>query len=970
MAGQIAERRMHIVRWVITGGWLLLIVSLIFDPISASLTDPRNTLSPLRIDPAVCVRVQGVCLEKQPYALGTTIFWAIVVPSSIFILLIFGHELWRRICPLSFLSQIPRALGWQRQLQRVNPQTGKVRYELAKVKPGSWLGRNYVYLQFGLLYLGLCARILFINSNRIALFLWFLATIVAAIVVGYLYGGKSWCNYFCPMSPVQKIYAEPRGLFGSKAHVGDQTITQSMCRIVTEDGKEQSACVACQNPCIDIDAERSYWDSITQPQQRFLYYCYIGLVVGYFGYYYLYAGNWDYYFSGAWAHQENQLDTLLNPGLYVFNHAIPIPKLVAAPLTLAVSTALGYGLGCLLETRYRAYLQRSKQALSQEVVQHRIFTIATFIVFNFFFIFAGRPLILLMPLSLQFLYEGVLVGLSTLWLYQTWQRNPGVYSRESLATRLRRQLSRLQLNVAQFLEGRSLTDLTTDEVYVLAKVLPGFTREKRHDAYKGVLREALEEGYVNTSSSLEVLQQMRTELDISNEEHRLILEELGVEDPALLDPNQQRSRENLVRLTGYRRALERVLALQQRQPIPTEADNPSKKTIQDFLHHEPTAIQRLRQAYSLTPREEAEIWDTLDPQTAILRRAEFLLDRLANLIQRYQGLNQPVIHQWEAVLTLLRSSVKQKKRLLVTGLLEILEHLDHQPHADANQDTPALTIARALGRLSPTVLQDLLEESACNPTHPSSWHRRLSPEVLALLTQPSDQAEACSLEISPATIATHLEALVFEPNPLIQAVSLFMVYQVDAQRGRDRARDLLKLPQKPASLVQDVATTVLLPTTSPDQGLLPFPVLEKLVYLYNSDFFHGVQSETLIQLADRAIIKVCAAQDVITEEGDTCRELLLLIEGSAQIQQQQNQQMMITNLHPGQVLDELEVLTHSQQSGTIVATATPTRLLAIPVDTFDDLLDRDSDLARRVLELESHHLQQLLHQSHLNTQIG
>lgn len=51
---------------------------------------------------------------------------------------------------------------------------------------------------------------------------------------------------------------------------------------------------------------------------------------------------------------------------------------------------------------------------------------------------------------------------------------------------------------------------------MLAKILPGFTEEKRLDAYKGVLREALEEGYVNSSNSLEVLQHMRQELDISD----------------------------------------------------------------------------------------------------------------------------------------------------------------------------------------------------------------------------------------------------------------------------------------------------------------------------------------------------------------------------------------------------------------------------------------------------------------------
>ena len=964
MFSQISEQRMHVIRWILTSGWLLLVFSLFFDPISAWFTDPSNRFSPLRLDPSVCIEVQGVCLEQQPYPLGTTLFWAIVVPSSIFILLIFGHELWRRICPLSFLSQIPRALGWQRQFKRVNPQTGKVRYELAKVKPSSWLGRNYLYLQFGLLYLGLCARILLINSNRLALAVWFLITILAAIAVGYLYGGKSWCNYFCPMAPVQKIYAEPKGLLASKAHIGDQSITQSMCRVVADDRKEQSGCVACQTPCIDIDAERSYWDGVKQPSHRFLYYCYVGLVVGYFCYYYLYAGNWAYYFSGAWTHQEGQLETLFKPGFYLFSTHIPIPQLIAVPLTLALFSAGGYFLGSFLETQYKAYLNRTKQVLSQELLQHRIFTLCTFLVFNFFFIFAGKPLIILLPLSVQFLYEGVLIGLSTLWLYQTWQRNPDLYSRESLASRLRRQLSRLQLNVSQFLEGRSLTDLTTDEVYVLAKVLPGFTKEKRHQAYKGVLREALEEGYVNTSSSLEVLQQVRSELDISNEEHRLILEELGVEDPDLLDPNRQRSRENLVRLSGYRRALERLLSFQSHQVAQTPINVTGKKTIQDLLSKEPESVQRLRQEYSVTLREEEEILDHLDPEAMVLRRADFLLDRLENLIQRYQGLNQPVLHKWESVLTLLRSSVRQKKRLLVTGLLEILEHLDHHPPSGEVNETPAFYIARSLGKLSPSVLQDLLEESARSPEHPTSWQRRLSPEILALLTQPSEAATACSLELSVAAIATHLEVLVFEPNPLIQSISLFMVYQLDAQRGQERARNVLKSQPQPSLLVQEVAATILEPSTTPDLELVPFTTLEKLVYLYNSDFFSGVQGETLIQLADRAVVKVYKTNEVITEEGDTCRELLLLIEGSAQIQHSQpNHQKLTKDLLPGQVLDELEVLAHTQQSSTIVAKATPTRLLAIPVDTFDDLLERDGDLTRRVLEMESSRLQQLIHQS-------
>jgi polyferredoxin len=241
---QIPERRMHLIRWILTIGWLGIIASLFYDPWTAALTQPDHPWSPLRL-PSECIKVQGQCLVEQPYPLGTTLFWGAIVPSSIFILLVFGHEVWRRICPLSFLSQIPRALGWQRQLKRENAKTGKVRYELAKVKADSWLGKNYPYVQFAWLFVGLCGRILFFNADRLILALWLLFTIACAVTVGYLYGGKSWCQYFCPMAPVQRVFSEPAGFLSSQAHTSEEKITQSMCRTVLPDGEEQSACVAC-----------------------------------------------------------------------------------------------------------------------------------------------------------------------------------------------------------------------------------------------------------------------------------------------------------------------------------------------------------------------------------------------------------------------------------------------------------------------------------------------------------------------------------------------------------------------------------------------------------------------------------------------------------------------------------------------------------------------------------------------------
>jgi len=970
MLTQVPERMMHRVRWVLTIAWLLIIASLVYDPWTLLLTIPDHPWSPLRINPNICIKVQETCFSEQPYPLGTTIFWGAIVPAAIFILLIFGHELWRRICPLSFLSQIPRALGWQRQYRRQNPQTGTVRYELAKVKANSWLGKNYPAVQFSWLFIGLAGRILFFDADRLALALWLLGTIACAITVGYLYGGKTWCNYFCPMAPVQQVYSEPGGLLSSKAHLGDQKITQSMCRTIPTDGdqQEQSACVACQNPCIDIDAERAYWDSLEKPATTWLRYGYIGLVVGYFVYYYLYAGNWDYYFSGAWARQTNQLASLLEPGFYLGGQAVNIPKLVAVPLTLGIFTLGGYGLGRGLEQglqkysdrvalhhRFRAELPGNLNLqsphhpflnLSPEKLRHRIFTILTFSIFNFFFIFGGRPLIQLLPVKFQYLYELGLVSLSTLWLYQTWQRSSSLYARESLASRFRKQLAKLQFDISQFLEGRPLEDLHTNEVYVLAKVLPGFTKEKRHQAYKGVVREALEEGYVNFSSSLGVLKQMRLELGITDDEHQNVLEELGVEDPQLLNPDRQRNLENQVRLSGYRKALERLIMLQKRH---------QGEDFQQIIQENSPAIRALQRRYAITPQEEDWIMTGLDAGASDVRRYEFLLAQLTDLIAGFQLLHQPAIQGYSAAVKLLQDSIYHKQELIARSLLETLAKLP--------VDATTLRLAEAFGQLYSLVLVELLEAGVGSDSFSVAEQYHLQPAVLEKLTAIGEQSASCSLELPDLDILAYLERLVDDRNHIIQAVAVYLIAQTHLQIGQEISLGLQfehhPLVQETGKIILDITPHRL--SDRPHAPLSDFPTLEKIVYIYNSDFFQRINNETLMALATRSEVRVYPAGALITEAGDTCRELLLLIDGDAQVQHRlPNGEMQQEQVHPGQTLDELEVLAHSESQSTIVATREDTRILAIPVDTFDDLLDADHDFARRVLELESRQLQKFM----------
>jgi hypothetical protein len=933
MFSQLSERRMQVVRWILTIAWLAIIASLFYDPWTPQLTAANHPWSPLRLTDS-CISVQGKCLVEQPYPLATTLFWGAIVPGAIFILLVLGHEVWRRICPLSFLSQIPRALGWQRQFKRENASTGKVRYELAKVKAESWLGKNYPYLQFGWLFIGLCGRILFFNADRTILALWLLFTIAAAITVGYLYGGKSWCNYFCPMAPVQRVYSEPGGLLGSKAHTSDRSITQSMCRTILPDKTEQSACVACQKPCIDIDSERSYWESLNKPEVTFLRYSYIGLVVGYFSYYYLYAGSWDYYVSGAWARQPDQLGSLLSPGFYLFGQAINIPKLVAVPLTLGICTAISYRSGKWIENRIKVYSRDRALKLTPDVIRHRIFTLSTFIIFNFFFIFGGRPLVQLMPISVQFIYELSLVLLSTLWVYKTWGSSFDLYSRENLVSRFRKQLEKLQLNVGQLLEGRTLSDLNTHEVYILAKVLPGFSREKRHTAYKGVVREALAEGYVNYSSSLQVLSQLRQELGIADDEHREVLEELGIEDPQLLDPARQRSLENQIRLTGYTKSLERLMLLQKQQSAE------SGSNFDTLIAQNPERITALRRQYAISVPEEIWILSGIAPEAGSLVRAEFLLAQLPTLIYCYRTLHQPILQQHSSILMLLKDSIHHKKELIIRKILEVL--------ASLHNDVSAIELSQRLGLLAPAILGELLESE--------NWQDRIHPDVFDKLTPPLAIGDACSLANSAEEILAALQPLLTDLNPLIQTAYLYIIAQLNLSQSQQIANNY----QSDSPLLKETIDIVR-SLTDPCPPLSTFPLLEKVVYLFNSDFFYRIYSDTLIALAERAEVRTFNTNEIITEAGDTCRELLLLISGSADISfHLPNQEIRIEQLQLGQTLDELEVLARSDSKNTIVASSDLTRILAVPVSAFDDLLDRDRDFSRRVLELESQQLQRFM----------
>ncbi|MGD1701181.1 hypothetical protein [Dapis sp. BLCC M229] len=166
---------------------------------------------------------------------------------------------------------------------------------------------------------------------------------------------------------------------------------------------------------------------------------------------------------------------------------VDIPKILAVPITLGLFTFGAIGIGSALEDIYKAHQHRHHQQTDPLIIRHRMFTLCTFFIFNFFFVFSGQSFIQLLPSPLPGLFKVLITVSSSLWLYRTWQRTPSRYQRESLASRLRKQLKKLNLDSAKFLEGRTIDDLSADEVYLLALVLPDLSQGKRLQTYKAML---------------------------------------------------------------------------------------------------------------------------------------------------------------------------------------------------------------------------------------------------------------------------------------------------------------------------------------------------------------------------------------------------------------------------------------------------------------------------------------------------
>ncbi|MBE9154349.1 cyclic nucleotide-binding domain-containing protein [Cyanobium sp. LEGE 06113] len=885
------ERQAHLVRWLLLLGWLALIASLL----SPALSDWA-----LRRPPCP----EGLACHGHG---GNQLFWGMVVPSGLLILAAGSHELWRRICPLAFASQLFRALDRQR---RVPGRNGKP--QLAKVEGDSWLGRHHLSLQWSLLIAGLCLRLLAVNSSPLGLGLLLALTVVAAVAVGWAYAGKAWCQYVCPMGAVQQVVTGPRGPLAGAAHLDASRLTQSMCRTVAEDGRERSACVACQSPCLDIDAERSYWAGLEGKRGlRWAWLSYPGLVLAFF----LLARQ-----------QGPETVEMLRSGLWAFDADLParaldlwpraeagwgVPRLLAIPALLSAAGAGSVALFSWLESGLRQGLSADHSPeRARAMARSRTRLLATFLAVNLFFWFADPSLGLAAGKVGQLIRSLVLIA-SAIWLFRGWPRDADTYRRENTSASLRTQLRKRFPDLEAHLDGRTLDELTPGEVFTLAKALPAQLAATNQSLYRDVLADLVRSGRLERATSAVQLEELRLALGLEEADHHAALRELTLEDPQLLQ------------LDARQRA-----SLNLREEAAAEA-------VHDLLQ---VAGQR-------------------DLRPGALDAAQSL--RL-EMIRQDSGLDDGA---WQALLLRFGPRSTFAQRQLSAGLEELRGELARRSAMEAGAAAdgllrPLLPVIdlRIVGRLLP-LLPLLAEFQADDPLlrQFAALQALLSPGVvgevhrrdLTLLPHAEPQPESTpelqpplALEPLPDPLAV-LEDLWSDPDPENAFWALWLL----DQRDPARAARLRRTPR--GGLPSSAHLETLQAGTPPAEA-------ELLHLLVQVPLFAELSPSALFNVAAWGQLRAWQAGAAILRPGEEATWMAILLEGSARVSGDDWQ----ARVAAGETLGEMALLSGRPRSASVTALE-PLRALVFDAAAFEQLLHQSSGFARSLLRQQTRRIELL-----------
>jgi len=640
-------------------------------------------------------------------AFAGRVVWTIVVAALPLFIVLVGYHRWRLICPLAFFAQIPVRLR--------RPGTRRA---------SRWSETHYYFIAFAVFCFSLWLRLIATNGDGHAITIFFVFLSLAALIIGAIYTGKSWCNYICPVSFIEKIYTEPLSLPETE---------NSQCE----------KCSACKKFCPDINEENGYWKEIALRSKRAVYFAFPGLVFAFYFYYYLQAGTWDYYFGGRWTNEPGLIHSAFLPGHDAatagFFFLPAAPRALAAAITLLAFALASYLLFSTFERAIVNWLHRREGASNRNSARHITFSIAAFTAFVIFYSFAGQPsLRKLTFIPAPQLVSIIVVVTATLFLIKRLPRTPQNFAEETLARSIIKRWQWTDIKPPKDLREAFLihTIRSRDSVRESAKVL---------EVYKDSVREALANGFV-TREEVHLLEHLRNQLKIKKSDHEEIMASLADEERALLsDPSKQISAEKRLQLTTYlhalRRYFERVLA----------ADgNPDDKF-----------IMRLRSEYAVSRKEHMAVLDELlggdSGMAARLAEALRTIERAEFTIKALE-LNSSPTHDFLA--DILRRRHARAVDSLMRGLSFSLP------------DENTTTLRMALYSSDQEFRESMIEQ----------LRTILSPKIAERLI--TAYRETVLVESSMPTLTDMLAARLQSVDPYVRAVALFALGERGAANDR------------------------------------------------------------------------------------------------------------------------------------------------------------------------------------------
>lgn len=862
---------------------------------------------------------------------GNRLLWTVAIASLPFFWMAFGYHLWRRICPLAVMGQLGRLFG--------RPGTKKM---------GDWMGKHYVLVQLGVMIVALALRLVATNGSDVWLAGFLGVVVVTAIVVSFVYSGKTWCNFLCPVGLVEKIYTEP-----ARGASPPPELT-SQC----------APCVACKKHCPDIDLEQGYWKEATERPRRIAYFAWPGIVAAFYIYYYLVSGSWSYYFSGAWTYERDLPSHAFDAG---FTFAPAIPRIVAAPLTLVAFGIASFAVFAVIEKLVLASRMKALPANPTEEaktavvarVRHGMLAVCGLVGFNAFYLFAGQPSLQKLPGWIVTGWGLVVVFASTAIFVRRITRREDQYVHEKFAQKI--------LKKWEWGDAPPSDDLK--DIYLLHTERTK-QREARLRAYKETVREMVADGLV-TKNEMQLLDSLRAQLGISDKDHQKIVGELSAEDRQLFDPAYQGSMETRLAREQYRKDLERLVVEAAR------------------LGNSPTAaaLATLRSERGVSETEEQdELARVLAPGGPVAKLYEHELSAVARLVAAAEATNQPTAEKSEsASLSLLRHLAKHRAHEHAIHALGVLAVMTRRPEVE---QVRAQSAARGSIRLASLDMINGVDAVLREPLVTALARLERNEEaalteepILAIARDASRHLRACVAMLlsrfDTATARDKLLEMIADGDPVVREAA------VRAMGAKSRlTRDVLaKVLDDPDPRVRSAAVRAVsggggtsgeLPALDPslfaqskhgmgkegvyatldaNAAMAQLTVIEKMMLIRQVPIFAELDPDDLEELG--AIVeerRVEANKDVF-REGEPGDAVYLVVKGGVTVFTggiDGRPERTLSTLGAGACIGEMAVLDAAPRSATVRATER-TRLLRVPGEGFKRVMSERPEMSQAIV---------------------